>query len=327
MQALLLGDLLEPDIERLLTTLHERGGATAEELAGFSEAMQAATVPLPLSDVERDALVDTCGTGGDGSGTFNISTAAALTVAAAGVPVAKHGNRRVTSQCGSADVLERLGIRIDHTQESAVVALRQHGFAFLFAPTMHPAMRHAAPVRRRLPHRTVFNLLGPMANPAGARRQVIGVYSPQAVGQVAEALAARGNMLQVLVVHGSTPLGAGLDEVSLSGETTAALVQGSDLRRIVLKPEDAGISRSDARLPGGSEEENERILRAVFAGEPGPARDVVLLNAAAVFLVAGRVDDLVSGAALAADTIDSGAVERWIASLSAAGTALSNARM
>ncbi len=317
MTTLLRGELSDLEIEQMLTTLHVRGGATATELAGFNRAIQTASVPLALTAVERDALVDTCGTGGDGSHTFNISTAAALTAAAAGVPIAKHGNRKVTSQCGSADILERLGVRVDHTPESAVAELRAHHFAFLLAPAMHPAMRHAAPVRRRLPFRTVFNLLGPMSNPAGARRQLLGVYSAEAVGEVAEALAARGTLLHALVVHGTMPSGGGLDELSLGGETVAASVQGGVVRRMTLTPEDAGLVRSAAALPGGDAAENERILRGVFAGAVGPARDIVLLNAAAVFLVAGRVNSLRAGAELAAETIASGAVTHLLVELGA----------
>ncbi len=315
MATLLRGELGEAGITALLTALHHRDGATASELAGFNRALQQASTPLPLTDRERDALVDTCGTGGDGSSTFNISTATALVAAAAGVPVAKHGNRKVTSQCGSADILERLGVPIDYTPRQAAEAIRTHNFAFLLAPTMHPAMRHAAPVRRRLPFRTVFNLLGPMSNPAGARRQVLGVYSPQAVTQVAEALAARGSMLHALVVHGTNSTGGGLDELSLSGETIAAEVKGTTVRPRTLTPEDAGVARSNATIPGGSIEANEAILRAVFAGKKGVARDVVLLNAAAVFLVADRVTSLAEGANLAAQTIDRRAVQTLLSRL------------
>ena len=314
MTALLQGMYTEPQIEALLTALHYRGESSAE-LAGFHAALQQASTAIPLTADERDRLVDTCGTGGDGSNTFNISTAAALTAAAAGVPVAKHGNRKVTSQCGSADILERFGIPIDQTPSQAAKAIRTHNFAFLLAPAMHPAMRHAAPVRRRLPFRTVFNLLGPMSNPAGARRQLLGVYSAHAVGQVAQALAARGNMLHALVVHGTTPHGTGIDELSLSGETVAAAVQGTAVRYLTLTPDAAGLPRSDAPLPGGNAEQNEAILRAVFAGTPGPARDIVLLNTAAVLLVAGLVPDLRRGAELAAHTIDRGAVTQLLAHL------------
>ncbi len=316
MAALLDGRYSEEEIANLLTALHRRG-ETADELAGFNVANQQASTPLPLTSAERDCLVDTCGTGGDGSNTFNISTAVALTAAAAGVPIAKHGNRKVTSRCGSADILERLGIPVDQTPQQAAEAIRTHNFAFLLAPSMHPAMRHAAPVRRRLPFRTVFNLLGPMSNPAGARRQLLGVYSPQAVTQVAEALATRGTMLHALIVHGTTPGGTGLDELSLSGPTIAAELKGADVTYLTLTPEDAGIATSTAPLPGGTAEENEGILRALFAGQTGPARDIVLLNAAAVFLVAGRANTLRRGAQMAAQTIDTGAVTRLLASLSA----------
>jgi anthranilate phosphoribosyltransferase len=316
MTSLLHGELGDAGIEALLTALHQRDGSTAAELAGFNRGLQQASTPLPLTDVERDALVDTCGTGGDGSSTFNISTAVALVAAAAGVPVAKHGNRKVTSQCGSADILERLGVSIGHTPQQAAEALRRHKFAFLLAPSMHPAMRLAAPVRQRLPFRTVFNLLGPMSNPAGARRQVLGVYSRRAVTQVAEALAVRGSMLHAMIVHGTGSAGNGLDELSLAGETIVAEVKGAAVRYLTLCPEDAGLSRSDAAIPGGSVEVNEAILRAVFAGEKGIARDIVLLNAAAVFLVADRVASLHEGAHLAVETIDSGTVEALLSRLS-----------
>ncbi len=315
MQALLRGHLTDPEIEHLLTALHGRL-PTSAELAGFLSAIQQASTPLPLTADERNTLVDTCGTGGDGSNTFNISTAAALLAAAAGVPIAKHGNRAVTSKCGSADILERLNIPIDQTPQQAADAIRSNNFAFLLAPGMHPAMRHAAPVRRRLPFRTVFNLLGPMSNPAGARRQLIGVYSAQAVTQVAEALATRGTMLHALVVHGTTSAGKGLDELSLSGETIAAEVKGTTIRHLTLTPEDAGLTRSSEPIPGGDPPANEAILRQVFAGTHGTARDIVLLNAAAVFLVAGRVADLAEGAALAAHTTSTGAVHALLKRLS-----------
>lgn len=318
MAALLRGELPEPEIEQMLTALHHRDGATTDELSGFLAAIQSARTPVPLTDAERDQVVDTCGTGGDGSNTFNISTAAALVAAAAGAPVAKHGNRKVTSRCGSADILERLGIPIDHTPESAVDHLRRHRFAFLLAPTMHPAMRYAAPVRRRLPFRTVFNLLGPMANPVGARRQLLGVYSHEAVTQVAETLAHRGNMLHALIVHGTTHTGSGLDEISLSGPTLAASVQGTTVRTFELTPEDFGIPPSAEELPGGDTDENATILRAIFINEPGPARDIVLLNAAAVLHVAGKAADLRQGREVAEQAIATGAVNALLAGLQTA---------
>jgi anthranilate phosphoribosyltransferase len=304
MSMLLAGAFRESEMAEMLTALRTRG-ETAAELAGFAEAMRSAAVTLPLTDAERDGLVDTCGTGGDGSGTFNISTAVALVATAAGARVAKHGNRAVTSRSGSADVLAALGVPTEHTPEDAAAAIRSHGFAFLLAPRMHPAMKIVAPVRRALPFRTVFNLLGPMTNPAGARRQVIGVYSAEAVTLVAEALAVGGHMEHALVVHGT----GGLDELSLSGESVVAEVRRSKVRRFTVVPEDAGLERSNDALAGGSAEENAAILRSIFAGERGPRRDIVLLNAAAVLLVSDLSPDLRAGAEAAAKAIDSGAVE------------------
>lgn len=303
MTSLLEGEFSENEMSDLLSALHERG-ETAAELAGFSSAMRSAAVTLPLTDEERDRAVDTCGTGGDGSGTFNISTAVALVAAACGVMVAKHGNRAVTSRCGSADVLHALGIETEHTADSAAESLRKHNFAFLLAPRMHPAMKLVASVRRALPFRTVFNLLGPMTNPAAARRQVLGVYSPQAVSLVAEALAFSGHMEHALVVHGT----GGLDELSLSGDSIVAEVKGTEMRRFTVTPEDAGLKRSQDALLGGDADENAAILRAIFHGEQGPRRDVVVLNAAAVLMVSGHAKDLREGAAVAAGAIRSGAV-------------------
>ncbi len=310
MIALLGGEFSEAEMADLLTTLHERG-ETAVELSGFADAMRSASVRLPLTGAERDTLVDTCGTGGDGSGTFNISTATALVAAAAGAKVAKHGNRAVTSRCGSADVLEALGIQTNHTPESAAESIRQHGFAFLLATRMHPAMKIVAPVRRSLPFRTIFNLLGPMTNPAGARRQVIGVYSAEAVPLVAEALAEGGHMHHALVVHGA----GGLDELALGGESLIAEVRGTEVLHYTVHPNDAGLLQSQSELPGGDAEVNATILRRIFDGESGPERDVVLLNTAAVLLVSGRCGDLRTGVETAARAIDRGAVVDLLARL------------
>ena len=303
MTALLQGEFSENEMADLLTALHERG-ETAAEISGFSAAMRAAATQLPLTEDERNLAVDTCGTGGDGSGTFNISTAVALVAAACGVMVAKHGNRAITSRSGSADVLHALGIETEHTPDSAAEALRTYGFAFLLAPRMHPAMKIVAPVRKSLPFRTVFNLLGPMTNPAGARRQVLGVYSAEAVDLVAEALAFTGHMEHALVVHGD----GGLDELSLSGESIVAEVRGTSVRRYTVTPEDAGLQRSQDALTGSDAEGNAAILRSIFAGEQGPRRDVVLFNAAAVLLVAGKARDLRDGVRQASETIDAGRV-------------------
>lgn len=303
MNQLLRGQMSETAMADWLTSLHQRG-ETAVELAGFADAMRAAAVTLPLADTERTLLVDTCGTGGDGSGTFNISTAVALLACAAGVRIAKHGNRAVTSRCGSADVLAALGVRTDHTPDSAVAALRRDNFVFLLATSMHPAMRVVAHVRRTLPFRTVFNLLGPMTNPAGARRQVLGVYSAAAVPLVAQALALGGHVDHALVVHGA----GGLDELSLRGESVVAEVRRGDVRQYAVRPRDAGLAESDDALAGGDALQNAAILQAIFAGEHGPRRDVVLLNAAAVLMVVGRADNLQQGVHLAARAIDTGAV-------------------
>ena len=307
-------------------------GETAPELAGFAEAMLASAVPVPLDDAERALLVDTCGTGGDDTRTFNISTAAALVAAAAGATVAKHGNRAVTSLCGSADVLEALGIPISLTPAAGAESLRRHRFAFLHAPSLHPAMKAVMPVRRALAVRTAFNILGPLANPAGARAQVMGVYSAHLVPIVADAMCLRG-VRHAFVVHGAVtneaPANrAGIDEISISGPTQLAEVRGDTVTFSHLSPEQVGLTSAPIdSLRGGDAATNAAILRSIFAGEPGPRRDVVLLNAAAVLVVAGVVpsptpdshEALRAGIQLAAKAIDSGAVTALIAAL-AAGT-------
>ena len=305
----------EIELAALLGAMAARG-ETAEEVAGFVDAMRAAAIPLPLEPAERARLVDTCGTGGDGSGSFNISTGAALVAAAAGATVAKHGNRAVTSSSGSADVLEELGIAVDLTPPEAAESLRRHRFAFLHAPSLHPAMRAVMPVRRALGVRTVFNLLGPLCNPAGASRQVIGVYGREQAALVAEALALLGTR-HTLVVHGDAGDGGSLDELSISGESHLAEVRegGSVVRRTVT-PEQMGLRRGAlAELAGGAPARSAAILRAIFGGEPGPRRDVVLLNAAAVLVIAELATDLRDGIDLAARTVDSGLVLQLLAEL------------
>jgi anthranilate phosphoribosyltransferase len=321
MQQILAGQLTDIEIAALLGALAARG-ETAAEIAGFVDAMRTAATPLPLSDAERISLTDTCGTGGDASGTFNISTAAALVAAAAGATVAKHGNRAVTSQCGSADVLEALGIPVALNAAEAAAALRQHRFAFLHAPTLHPAMKAVMPVRRALGIRTVFNVLGPLTNPAGASAQVMGVYAPHLVPLVAEAMAMLGTR-HAFVVHGNngTADGKGLDELSISGPSQLAEVHnGPDvLHQVTLStitPEDVGLTRASTEtLRGGDAHTNAAILTAIFRGERGPRRDIVLLNAAAVLVTADLTPDLPTGVALAARTIDTGAVTELLAAL------------
>jgi anthranilate phosphoribosyltransferase len=254
--------------------------------------------------------IDLVGTGGDRSGTFNISTTAALVVAAAGVPVAKHGNRAITSQAGSADVLDALGVLIDHDAASATSSLRELGFAFLFAPGFHPAMRHAGPTRRELGIRTAFNLLGPLTNPAGVRRQVLGVGDPSAAGRMAE-VAHRLDTERTIVVHGS-----GIDELPLDGSGVIHDVTPGGINTYGVDPEVYGLAPAalDA-LAGGTPAENAALVEALLAGQAGPRRDAVLLNAAAGFLAAGRVADLADGVALARATLDAGAPRALLAAL------------
>ena len=319
MQQILDGNLTDVEIAALVGALAARG-ETPAELAGFVDTMRSAVTRIPLSSDEQTLLVDTCGTGGDASRTFNISTASALVAAAAGATVAKHGNRAITSQCGSADVLEALGIPVDHSPAAASEALRHHRFAFLHAPSLHPAMKAVMPVRKALGVRTVFNLLGPLTNPAGASAQVMGVYAPHAVPLVAEAMALLGTR-HAFVVHGTAenPDGTrrGLDEISISGPTHIAEVHHGIVTEFTISPEAAGLTRAPMEtLLGGDARENAEILRAVFSGQCGPRRDIVLLNAAAVLVAADLAPDMPSGVALAARTIDSKAVTELVASLS-----------
>jgi anthranilate phosphoribosyltransferase len=323
MHHILAGNLTDIEIAALLGALAARG-ETASEIAGFVDVMRTAVTPIPLTNAERSNLVDTCGTGGDASGTFNISTAAALVAAAtpgANLMVAKHGNRAVTSQTGSADVLEALGIPVDLSPEQAATALRTHRFAFLHAPSLHPAMKAVMPVRRALGVRTIFNILGPLTNPAGASAQVMGVYSAHLVPVVAEAMSLLGTH-HAFVVHGNTlhekgPAGSGsLDEISISGPTQLAEVHRGAITIATITPEDLGLQRYPVEtLQGGNAQINAAILTAIFSGELGPRRDIVLLNAAAVLVAADLALDLPNGIALAAKTIDSGDVTRLIANL------------
>ncbi len=315
MQRILDGDAADVELAALLGAMAARG-ETAAELAGFARALREAATPLPLHDAERMQLVDTCGTGGDGSGTFNISTAAALLAAAAGARVAKHGNRAITSRCGSADVLEALGVPVDLSPEAAADALREHGFCFLLAPAHHPGLKAVMPVRRAMKVRTLLHVMGPLLNPAGARRQVMGVYAPRLVPLVASAMSLLGT-IRGMVVHGH----GGLDELSLSGPSAVADVRGDSasggIEEGTIAPEDAGLQAAPlVALAGGDVLENAAILEAVFAGERGPRRDVVVLNAAAVLVTAGIASGLTEGVLRAQEGIDSGAVELLLARLS-----------
>jgi len=321
MRQIFSGELSDIELAALLGALAARG-ETPDEIAGFVDAMRTAAMPIPLTDAERSQLIDTCGTGGDASGTFNISTAAALVAAAAGATVAKHGNRAITSQAGSADVLEALGIPVSLSSEHAAEALRAHRFAFLHALTHHPAIKAVMPVRRALGVRTVFNILGPLSNPAGASAQVMGVYAPHLVPLVADAMALLGTR-HALVVHGDIGDGfthsggkRGMDELSISGPSSLAEVRSGTVTLSTITPEQFGLTRAPlTTLAGGDAAANAAILLAIFAGEPGPRRDIVLLNAAAVLFTAGLSSDIAEGIQLAARTIDSGAVTELVAAL------------
>lgn len=305
------GEATPAQLAALMVALRMRG-ETVEELAGFASAMRDRVLHVDAPE----GAIDTCGTGGDGSGTINISTAAALVVAAAGVPVAKHGNRAITSKSGSADVLEALGIRTDLGPREAAEALRTDHFAFLFAMGYHPAMRHAGPTRKEIGVRTAFNLLGPLTNPAGARRQVVGVGDPAAAPRIAEVLRLLGAE-RALVVHG-----AGLDELPLDGSGVLYDVTPQGVTRQEVVAADLGLSAAPiSALAGGSAADNASAVEAILGGATGPGRDVVLLNAAAAFVVAGRAADLRAGIPLAASSIDGGAATRLLGRLRAAKAA------
>jgi len=298
MGAVMDGEATPAQLAALLMGLRMRG-ETVDELAGFASAMRERVVRVEAPE----GTIDVVGTGGDGSGTFNISTAAALVVAAAGVPVAKHGNRAITSKAGSADVLDALGVRVDHDAASAGAALRSNGFAFLFAPSFHPAMKHAGPTRREIGVRTAFNLLGPLTNPAGTSRQILGVGDAAAAARIAE-VAQRLGTERTFVIHG-----AGIDELPLDDSGVLYHVAPDAIERHDIPASKLGLRvTSTAKLAGGTPEENARTIDAIFRGEPGVKRDVVLLNAGAAFLVAAEVENLEGGIERAALTIDAGLV-------------------
>jgi anthranilate phosphoribosyltransferase len=316
MGAVMDGEATPSQLAALLMGLRMRG-ETVEELAGFATAMRERVVRVDAPE----GTIDVVGTGGDGSGTFNISTTAALIVAASGVPVAKHGNRAITSKSGSADVLDALGIRIDHDAESAGRSIRELGFAFLFAPSYHPAMRHAGPTRREIGVRTAFNLLGPLTNPAGARRALIGVGDETAAPKLAEVIRLLGTD-RTLLVHG-----AGVDELPLDGSgvvydiTADAIV----LRRV--DPEEFGLRRAKTAALGGADPAaNARLVEGVLRGEPGARRDVVLLNAGAALVAAGSVETIGDGIERAALTVDAGLAAELLAALRAERKAAEAAR-
>jgi len=318
MTEVLSGKCTDTQIAALLVALHMKG-ETVEEIVGFAEAIRAEATALSIhqnstvdvSGTERDALVDTCGTGGDTSGTFNISTATALVVAGAGVRVAKHGNRSVTSKCGSADVMEALGVNINLQPARLAACLEGIGIVFLFAPAMHSAMKYVQPARRELHLRTVFNLLGPLTNPAHASAQVVGVYSAELVEKLAEALSMLG-LRRAMVVHGLD----GLDEITITGPTRIAEVREGKVSGHEVTPEEFGMSRGSlADLSGGDAAENAEIIRDILGGNKSARRDVVLLNAAAALVAAGKADHLAGAIPLAEKSIDSGAAAGKLAAL------------
>jgi anthranilate phosphoribosyltransferase len=299
MRSIMAGEATPGQIGAFLVALRIKG-ETADEIAGCAEAMREHVLVVRP---QRTDLVDTAGTGGDGARTFNISTAAALVAAAAGAGVAKHGNRAVSSSSGSADVLEALGFNLELPPELIERSIDELGFGFLFAPTHHPAMRHAAPVRRELATRTVFNVLGPLTNPAGARAQVVGVYAPELVPTIAEVLARLGAE-RAFVVHGA----AGIDELSPAGPNLVCEVVDGSVRRRAIDPLDLGIDRcAPEELRGGDPPENAETIRQIFAGANGGRRDAVLLNAAGAIAAGGLARDLAEGVGLAREAIDSGA--------------------
>lgn len=310
--ACLRGEPTPAQVAAAVTALRIRG-ETVEEIAAFATAMREAARTL---DHPYDAI-DTCGTGGDGQHTFNISTAAALVLAGAGLKVAKHGNRAMSSKSGSSDVLSVLGVNLQASPAQQRRSLDQAGIAFLFAPAYHGAMRHVGPVRAEIGFRTVFNLLGPLSNPAGAKRQVMGVYDPRLLEPLAEVLGRLG-AARAWTVHGQ-----GLDELTTTGETEVAEWKDGSVRRFTVTPEDAGLPRADlAALRGGDAEANAVALRALLDGATGAYRDIVLLNAAAALIVADRAVDLAEGAVMAAAVIDDGRAAKALTDLVEATNAI-----
>jgi len=320
MSEILSGKISDAQIAALLVALHMKG-ESVEEIVGFAEAIRAVAQPisnnsngtaLDLSGTDRDALVDTCGTGGDASETFNISTVSALTIAGAGVRVAKHGNRGITSKCGSADVMEALGVNITLPPARIADCLAEVGIAFMFAPAMHTATRYVQPARRELrPLRSVFNLLGPLTNPARTSAQVVGVYSEDLVEKLANALQMLG-LNRALVVHGSD----GLDEISIAGPTKIGEVRGEWVRVYEVTPAQFGFNTAPlSAITGGDTKANADMIWKILEGEKSPRRDIVLMNAAAALVAAGKADSLKDAMPLATESIDSGAARAKLGAL------------
>jgi len=307
MEQIMAGQATPAQIGGFLIALRAKG-ETVAEVTGFARAMRRNAIAVRP---RRPLLLDTCGTGGDGACTFNISTAAAFVVAGAGLAVAKHGNRSVSSKCGSADVLEALGVRLELSPEKMAACIDEVGIGFLYAPLLHPAMKHAIGPRREMGVRTVFNILGPLTNPAGAQAQVLGVYDGALIETMAQVLGSLGSQA-AFVVHSAD----GLDELSTTGPNQVSHLQDGQVSTFILDPLRLGLPRATLdELKGGDAEENASTLRSVLGGEPGPKRDVVLLNAAAGLVVGGLANDMVEGLSLAAQSIDTGAARAKLEAL------------
>jgi len=297
MEEIMRGEATPAQFGAFVTALRLKG-ETVDEIVGLARTMRARAIPVMIDGL----VVDTCGTGGDGSQTFNISTTAAFVAAGAGLKVAKHGNRAMSSQCGSADVLEALGVKIDLNAEQVQRCLQEIGIGFMFAPAFHPAMKYAAVPRREIGIRTVFNILGPLTNPAGAKAQVLGVADESLVEKMALALQNLG-CHHALVVHGED----GLDEITISGKTHVCELKGGHIVNYTIDPENLGLpGASSDSLKGGSVKENAEMLRNILTGVPGPQRDAALMNTAAVLLAGDKVETLRRGVELSQETIDSG---------------------
>ncbi|HSE92619.1 MAG TPA: anthranilate phosphoribosyltransferase [Methylomirabilota bacterium] len=320
MEAIMSGAASDAQIAAFLTALRMKG-ETVEELIGFAQVMRQKAVRVrargedvaALTGTDREMLIDTCGTGGDAAGTFNVSTAVAFVVAGAGLRVAKHGNRSVSSLCGSADVVETLGISLELPPSKVARCIDEVGIGFLYAPLLHTAMKHVMAARREMGIRTVFNMLGPLTNPAGANAQLIGVYAAALTEPLARVLAELGT-IRAFVVHGAD----GLDEISNTGESRLSEVREGLVRTFTLRPEDFGMAQAAiAELRGGDREQNAQIIRALLDGEAGPRRDIVLMNAAAALVAGAKVRDFKAGVELAARAIDSGAARGRLQALAA----------
>ncbi len=329
MEAIMTGAATNAQIAAFLTALRMKG-ETVEELIGFAQVMRQKAVRVrthgdevaALTGTDREMLIDTCGTGGDAAGTFNVSTATAFVVTGAGLKVAKHGNRSVSSLCGSADVVETLGIDIELSPGKVARCIDEVGIGFLYAPLLHTAMKYVMAARREMGIRTVFNMLGPLTNPANANAQVIGVYSAALTEPLARVLAELGT-IRAFVVHGAD----GLDEISNTGESRVSEVREGVVRSYPVRPEDFGMPRATMReLQGGDREENAQIIRQILRGEGGPKRDIVLMNAAAALVAAGKAKDFKEGVALAVHSIDSGSARAKLEGLIALSRKLAQER-